>query len=62
MIGHSPRQLAGCTRLITLDQHGRVVRDERVDPSELPTIATTASSNGNGNGNGGGRGRGDGLL
>lgn len=46
MIGHSPRQLAGCTRLITLDKQGRIVRDERVD-SEVPALA-----NGNGDGHG----------
>lgn len=61
MIGHSPRQLAGCTRLVTLDKQGRIVRDERVE-SELPTLA---NGNGNGNGkgsNGGPGGHGGGEL
>lgn len=50
MIGHNPRQLAGCTRLINLDRHARIVKDERVDPVRLPTIV---------NGDGDGSGRGD---
>lgn len=49
MIGHSPRQLAGCTRLITLDKHARIVKEERVDPGLL-----FRTINGNGDGSGGG--------
>lgn len=54
-IGHSPRQLAGCTRLITLDKQGRIVRDEKVE-AELPTLLANGNGNGNGNGDGGARG------